>query len=659
MKAPKPEAKTPRSHSPEIDMEEQEDEPPQSPNEEQEPRAKNGISVAVRLRRCTERIDRLEKQMDAFEHRVNARFTAVERRLDALQEFLYRKLGRDDDVNFLGRSTIEHCATEVVIGKKRQESLLLVNVYSNRTHRQQKFKALLHKATRTAPSETIAICGDFNAPHKELGYSRTTVKGRDLLDEATNAGFILYTNPATPTRIGTSTTRDSNPDLSFVRVSDKTKGDVRWSNTGHNLGSDHYIFELVLPTARPHTAEQRRKHKLTDWARFRSVMEGTQQDIADIDEWTSAINQAALEATTELDTHDGIQQVDSKLAHMIEARQSMQRRWKRQRHNRRLRERVAELGRAIEKYSRDLCTQRWYAACSAADGQLHKGQTWKLLRYLLDEMSTRGYQQHRLSQTMFTAIRELGEEETGKRINAKYLPSTAAEQHEEYQGAANPTLDQDIEEWEVRAVLQELNCKSAAGPDQVPNKALRNLNDGAVTALTKYFNRCWQAGKLPPQWKKARTVLIPKPGFREKLSTQDAMLLLQHEILDSSVPTRDNRAVLGLDLQSAFGKVRHSAILAQVSRLGMGRRSYNYIRDFLSERTVKIQAGNLQLDGRIEETLHSAVNAIEDHLDGTGLKCSPQKSELLIIPPSGRKSSMSDSLLSAPDAEEAADSGGD
>lgn len=98
MKAPKPEAKTPRSPSPEIDMEEQEDEPPQSPNEEQEPRAKNGISFAVRLRRCTERIDRLEKRMDAFEHRVNARFTAVERRLDALQEFLYRKLGRDDDV---------------------------------------------------------------------------------------------------------------------------------------------------------------------------------------------------------------------------------------------------------------------------------------------------------------------------------------------------------------------------------------------------------------------------------------------------------------------------------------------------------------------------------------------------------------------------------
>lgn len=77
--------------------EEHEEDPSLARDEDQEPRTQGGISVAVRLRRCTERIDRLEKRMDAFEHRVNARFTAMERRFDALQEFLYRKLGRDED----------------------------------------------------------------------------------------------------------------------------------------------------------------------------------------------------------------------------------------------------------------------------------------------------------------------------------------------------------------------------------------------------------------------------------------------------------------------------------------------------------------------------------------------------------------------------------
>ncbi|XP_070387865.1 uncharacterized protein [Dermacentor albipictus] len=179
-------------------------------------------------------------------------------------------------------------------------------------------------------------------------------------------------------------------------------------------------------------------------------------------------------------------------------------------------------------------------------------------------------------------------------------------------------------------------------------------------------------------------------GFRKKLGTQDTMILLKNEIIDDTTGTKGNRAILGLDLQSTFDKVRHSAILAQVSRLNMGRRTYQYIKDFLMERTTKICAGDLQLeekklgsvgtpqgsvispllfnhvmigvanrlervagvrhtiyaddvtlcvpggsDGHIETTLQEAVNATEKQLGGSGLVCSPAKSELLVIPPTG------------------------
>lgn len=181
-------------------------------------------------------------------------------------------------------------------------------------------------------------------------------------------------------------------------------------------------------------------------------------------------------------------------------------------------------------------------------------------------------------------------------------------------------------------------------------------------------------------------------GFRAQLSTQDAMIQLNQDINDKSERTRDAKAVLGLDLQGALDNVKHSAILAQVSRLNLGKRSYDYIRDFLSDRTVEICAGNLQLpekqlgsvgtpqgsvispllfnlvmiglarplegitqvrhtiyadditlwvpgggDGHIENTLQEAVTAIEDHLADTGLRCAPQKSELLIVAPPGRR----------------------
>lgn len=91
------------------------------------------------------------------------------------------------------------------------------------------------------------ICGDFNAQHEELGYTVTTAKGRDLLEDAAETGFTLLTNPAQPSRIGTSTARDTNPDLAFALLPEG--GTARWRNTGINLGSDHHILEIEIPLA--------------------------------------------------------------------------------------------------------------------------------------------------------------------------------------------------------------------------------------------------------------------------------------------------------------------------------------------------------------------------------------------------------------------------
>ncbi|XP_065283301.1 uncharacterized protein [Dermacentor albipictus] len=120
----------------------------------------------------------------------------------------------------------------------------------------------------------------------------------------------------------------------------------------------------------------------------------------------------------------------------------------------------------------------------------------------------------------------------------------------------------------------------------------------------------------------------------------------------------------------------------------MGERPYKYIKDFLTDRTVELLAGDLHTqekklgstgtpqglvispmlfnlvmfgaaeklghiedirhtiyadditlwvtggsEAHIEGALQAAVDAIEDQLEGTGLRCSPSKSELLILPP--------------------------
>lgn len=90
-------------------------------------------------------------------------------------------------------------------------------------------------------------------------------------------------------------------------------------------------------------------------------------------------------------------------------------------------------------------------------------------------------------------------------------------------------------------------------------------------------------------------------GFRAHLSTQDAMLQLKHHVLEGR--TRTTKAILGLDLEKAFDSIAHSTILDRISRLNLGARSYNYVRDFLSNRTAFLSAGDLRSDA---QTLGSA-----------------------------------------------------
>lgn len=653
-------------------------------------------------------------------------------------------VGKDEILNYKD-SAIEANVTEIIIAGKKgrgknkaSTTVYIANVYSNPQHGNQRFKTLLHKIRDAAHGSGAAavVCGDFNAPHEELGYTRTTVKGKRLLEDAEEASFELLTDPAQPTRIGTSTARDTTPDLSFVHL--PRGGTARWKNTGWNLGSDHYIVEVTIPLAHARVVDgtTKRRQLLTDWHKFREADLG---EVDDVERWSASLVSAAKDATTEVEVPEEADRVDPRLAHLVEARRSLQRRWKRQRHNRTLRKRVAALGKEIERYSRQLCAQQWYAMCSEADGQLHRGGTWALLRHLMDETKSKEHQRHRMSQILHAAANQLGEAEMHKRLNDKYLPATNHVEHPEYDGAPNPLLDREIEEWEVRQATNALNCRSAAGPDKVTNKALRNISDAAVSALTKYFNACWTSGSLPKQWKTAKTILLPKPnkppgieglrpisltscvgkvlehvlnnrwqryleenghyndsmlGFRSRLGTQDAMLLLQREVLEPAggVPQKDNRAILGLDLQSAFDKVEHSAILACVAKLNMGKRTYDYVRSFLTRRTARLEVGGERLeerelgsvgtpqgsvispllfnivmiavaksldalgpkiryciyaddvtiwatggsDGDIEAGLQAAIDAVETTLRDTGLKCSPQKSQLLVLPPPGR-----------------------
>lgn len=626
---------------------------------------------------------------------------------------------------------IPHVFVELI--PKRGRGLFVLNVYSKPTL-QHRFGELLRRASTAANGAPLLVAGDFNAPHGAWGYTRETLKGKHLWEDSQDQRLELIANPADPTRRGNSVSADTLPDLAFV--SNVTA--VSWQNTQEDLGSDHSLIEITVdtgPSVRGTYSEGTgRRLKLVQWDAFRKKRaEGGRGDepITDIDEWTATLNRDVDAVTCHIPPEAKLEVIDSRLLHMWEAKQALLKRWKRQRHNRALRKRIAQLDREIEEHAFQVCRAQWEDLCNGLERQMRGASAWRLFRHLLDPEDTRAAQSHK---TRRLVTDHKGDDLLGA-IRDRYFKSAESVQHPDYNGVANEQLDAEFSEAEIRNVLFELNTRSAPGLDRVSNKALRNLDDESISRFVSYINECWQRGSLPEAWKRARVIMIPKPGkqvaldnlrpisltscvgkvlehavlnrvtdfledrdvfphtmlgFRRNLSAQDALLQLKHHIVDDT--TSSTKAILGLDIKKAFDSVKHEAILNRVQTLGLGQKTYNYIRDFLAGRRVCVVVGDVELqefemgsrgtpqgsvispllfnlvllglpekllgihglchsiyadditlwvpgggcDGHVERTLQAGVDEVQEYLRGTGLECSATKSELLIYKPTSR-----------------------
>ncbi|KAH7943921.1 hypothetical protein HPB52_013129 [Rhipicephalus sanguineus] len=201
--------------------------------------------------------------------------------------------------------------------------------------------------------------------------------------------------------------RNTSPDLSIW----SDAGAIAWSNSFEDLESDHRILCVTVGEDESEV-DVCRKARVVDWDKFREIREREKQDglIEDIGEWCRRLLADVKRATEEIELTDWRQQpsreggarsrggvddgvpeptrVDSRLAHLVAAKKSMQRRSSKQKLNRKIRK-IAEINREIEAHCARLCEQEWQQLCDTMDGNMSAGRTWKILRHLLDPTSTR------------------------------------------------------------------------------------------------------------------------------------------------------------------------------------------------------------------------------------------------------------------------------
>ncbi|KAG0434857.1 hypothetical protein HPB47_018829 [Ixodes persulcatus] len=165
---------------------------------------------------------------------------------------------------------------------------------------------------------------------------------------------------------GTSTVRDTTPDLTLVRENLK----VTCRNTGENLGSDHDIICVTLGGTDIKAKLGQANITDLDWLRRSADSEGEDedQDTKTYEAWAKKQREFVMKFTQKITTTTQVPFVDSRISHMWAARHGLIRRWKRQRHNNKLRRRIHALNKQAAEYAEQLYRENWIQMCEDLQG---------------------------------------------------------------------------------------------------------------------------------------------------------------------------------------------------------------------------------------------------------------------------------------------------
>ena len=535
----------------------------------------------------------------------------------------------------------------------KKSSLDILNVYAPPGKLTK--KELIHYKKQL--NKTYIICGDFNAHHptwdpENHNTNKEGIELNDILNDddsiciATPPGLITHTC----TKEGATST--STLDLTLCNPALLPSFDIK---TIPDYGSDHDPVIATIEINPNKTIRGKRprwKLENVNWQNWKTKLEKpTNEQLKsrqpgdlekDYKNFTSSIQEASEETfkKTGKKAKYNIHKPwwNEQCSRATALRRRAKKRYQRNKtpYNRtEYKKRHAEANRTHKYFKK----QFWVKYVSTINSSTKTGEVWTVIK----KMSGK----HR---TMFHPIQHENsfhyDKETKAKLLAKQFQSQMYKNEEENYppfmiNKINDAKEKQTEAPQKRFSLQELangikNLKTnkSYGTDDICNEFIHKLPKTKRGELLGIYNRSWQTGKVPAEWKTGLIIPILKPGknpettdsyrpitllqcigklmenmvaerlkyiaesekllpdtqhgFRCKRSTIDPVLGLEKEIRMGLVKKQVTVAVF-FDLKAAFDSVDHTHLLYAMAEKGIHGCMLSWIEDFLSGRKICVQ----------------------------------------------------------------------
>ena len=405
----------------------------------------------------------------------------------------------------------------------------------------------------------IVLAGDLNCKNRSWGSTKTDQLGEEL-QENINENDLYILNDSSKTRCDPLTGKEETLDLFICNFDTLSIYGGFW--VGPSVGSDHYPIHSRLqfrPKPENPRPEKERRLNNTDWLKFQNSLKKSHFPIpktaAEADIVANTITSQIIEAfhascpltekrkkknkspfTPEIKAlvknkrklrreknaalaagdHISVRSIMTQINRLGSDIKKLQKNEKRQR-----------LKKHCEQLSKEVNTKNFFRSFKVvANPILHSDSTPSNFQIITDEYGNTATTNEQKANLFANRLEKVHQEPNFDGFNDQWKHTVddfinehpdiyQTEADSEYLGAEegdDSSLLQPVTLEEIELNLKKCKSKSAVGLDGISYELIKKFPNSYMLQFASFLTACMRLGHFPSNWKKAKVILIPKPG---------------------------------------------------------------------------------------------------------------------------------------------------